>query len=66
LYLATEVSTCLQQTVPIANLGGWICKVVLEEFFDQIDVGHDHAATAVPLASKLIHRVAVAELDSGA
>ena len=30
---------------------------LLEQFFDKIHMGHDHAPAAVALASKLIHRI---------
>lgn len=33
---------------------------VLEQFLDQVDVGHDHTAAAVPLEAELVHRITVA------
>lgn len=30
---------------------------VLQELLDQVDVGHDHTATAVPLEAELVHGV---------
>ncbi len=31
---------------------------LLEQFFDEVDVGHDHSTAAVSLAAQLVHRVA--------
>ena len=32
-------------------------ETILQELLNQIDVGHDHAAAAVPLASQLVQRI---------
>lgn len=32
-------------------------RVVFEEFFDQVDVGHEHASAAVPFAAEGVHGV---------
>ena len=34
-----------------------VLEGVLEELLDEIDVCHNHAATAVSLASKCVHRI---------
>lgn len=39
--------------------------VVPQEFLDEVDVRHDHSSTAVSLAAKCVHRVAVESLVSG-
>lgn len=42
------------------GLGFWgVVADVLEQFLDEVDVGHDHAAAAVSLEAKLVHRIAV-------
>lgn len=33
------------------------CGVVLEEFLDEVDVGHDHAPAAVTAEFKLVHGI---------
>ena len=30
---------------------------ILEELFDEVDMGHDHAATAISFASKCVHGI---------
>lgn len=37
---------------------------VLEQLLNQVDVGHDHTAAAVPLAAELIHSITVAQCQS--
>lgn len=33
--------------------------IVLEQLLDEIDVGHDHTATAVTLEAELVHGIAI-------
>jgi hypothetical protein len=48
---------------PLACLGNGVLGSVLEEFFDEIDVGHDHSAAAVSFAAQLVHGISVAAND---
>lgn len=67
LYLATKSAYASNQIVRFTEINDVrICRGILEQFLDQIDVGHDHAATAVSLAAQLIHRIAVVQLDYSA
>lgn len=40
-----------------------LAQHILEQLLDKINVGHDHAATAVSLEPELIHRFAVARVS---
>lgn len=35
------------------------CRIVFEELFDQVDVCHDHASTAVSFTAQLVHRISI-------
>lgn len=41
-------------------MAAWEGIDVLQQLLDQVHVGHNHAAAAVPLEAELVHRVSVA------
>jgi hypothetical protein len=49
---------------PLTGLGVLLAEefllrwVISEKLLDEIDVGHDHAAAAVPIEAKLVHGIA--------
>lgn len=51
--------------VPVAHSYGMVLESrgILEQFLDQVDVGHDHTAAAVALEAKLVHGITAGQIS---